>query len=90
MALTDDSEQVRNLASGAKFRRGEPCSVPQAIRHLLGNHLGDIADLLNFMPTIDQANYDSNRRSLFAPEPLNSFKDPQWEQYIITANHKSL
>lgn len=88
LALTDDDEEIREMASDGRFRKPEMSekmclSVPSAIRKLLESTDSLlISDLLKWKPEI--TGRMANRRSnLFTPQELNCFKDCDWELLVM-------
>jgi hypothetical protein len=81
LMLTDDDEVIRGAASD----RAE-CSVAALLRQLIDRSWDAIVPLHHWTPedscpqTIDNKN---SRASLFAAEPLNTFKDPDWEVLML-------
>lgn len=82
LALTDEDEAVRDMASGPSFS-ATPSSVPRALRVLLRAHSESVSDLIDFVPCGDPRALASGRKALFEAEPLNGFKDPAWERQAL-------
>lgn len=82
LALTDEDEDLREIASGPCFTSTPGC-VARVLGRLLKSHTALIADLLTYMPTSSPDILDSGRKALFEAEPLNCFKDPDWEARAV-------
>lgn len=85
LALTDDDEDIRMMAAGPNFAfQSRNKSIPFNLRMLIREYSSVLGEsLLEFMPSLPDDHLCASRRTLFEPEPLNTFKDRRWEQQFL-------
>lgn len=87
LAITDDEEEIREMACRHFLATDQsPVSVASHLRFLLGQRRALIEDLRGSIPHWLQGDRyrDLARERLFEPEPLNCFRDAQWEATVLS------
>lgn len=90
LAITDDEEEIREMACRNFSIVGRsPGSVASHLRFLLSQRRECIDDLRGTTPHWLQGNRyrDLARERLFEPEPLNCFRDSQWEGTVLSQTY---